>query len=199
MNISNVSFYDSDLTLHSGALGAGLAIFSKFPIIATAVHPYSLNGAPMDVAAGDWFVGKAAASVVILHPVLGQVQIFNTHVSQLLTIYNNLTNSMHDFPQLFAKGGEDGPEYNRAHRLVNAWEFAKLARQAAEMGRYVIAVSMPIFLFEQECSSFSSGRRFQQYSHNVANNCHTRACSSLRFMARHPPDRKLVVFSFLTR
>jgi len=42
--------------------------------------------------------------------------------------------------QLFAKGGEDGPEYNRAHRLVNAWEFAKLARQAAEIGRYVIAV-----------------------------------------------------------
>lgn len=41
---------------------------------------------------------------------------------------------------MFAKGGEDGPEYNRAHRLVNAWEFAKLARQAAEIGRYVIAV-----------------------------------------------------------
>jgi len=42
---------------------------------------------------------------------------------------------------LFAKGGEDGPEYNRAHRLVNAWEFAKLARHAAEVGKYVIAVS----------------------------------------------------------
>ena len=41
---------------------------------------------------------------------------------------------------MFAKGGEDGPEYNRAHRLVNAWEFAKLTRQAAEMGRYVVAV-----------------------------------------------------------
>ena len=41
--------------------------------------------------------------------------------------------------QLFAKGGEDGPEFLRAHRLVGAWEFAKLARQAAEMGRYVIA------------------------------------------------------------
>lgn len=42
--------------------------------------------------------------------------------------------------QLYAKGGEDGPEYNRAHRLVNAWELAKLARQAAEVGKYVIAV-----------------------------------------------------------
>ncbi|KAG6919027.1 hypothetical protein DXG01_009737 [Tephrocybe rancida] len=104
----------------SGALGAGLVIFSRFPIISTSVHPYSLNGAPIDVSAGDWFVGKAASSVILLHPVLGQVQVFNTH--------------------LFAKGGEDGPEYNRAHRLVNAWEFAKLTRQAAEVGRYVIAL-----------------------------------------------------------
>ncbi|KAJ3807299.1 inositol phosphophingolipids phospholipase C [Lentinula lateritia] len=104
---------------YSGALGAGLAIFSRFPIIATEIQPYSLNGAPIDVAGGDWFVGKAAASVIIIHPELGEVQIFNTH--------------------LYAKGGEDGPEHNRAHRLVNAWEFAKLARRAAELGRYVIA------------------------------------------------------------
>jgi sphingomyelin phosphodiesterase 2 len=104
---------------YSGALGAGLVIFSRFPIIASSVHPYSLNGAPIDVFAGDWFVGKAAASIVIEHPVLREVQIFNTH--------------------LFAQGGEDGPEHNRAHRLVNAWEFAKLAKQAADLGRYVIA------------------------------------------------------------
>ncbi|KAL1708754.1 Endonuclease/exonuclease/phosphatase [Schizophyllum commune] len=104
---------------YSGALGAGLAILSRYPIVATAVHPYSLNGAPIDVGAGDWFVGKAAASATLLHPRLGLLQVFNTH--------------------LFAKGGEDGPEYNRAHRLVNAWEIAKLARQSAELGRYVIA------------------------------------------------------------
>lgn len=48
--------------------------------------------------------------------------------------------------QLYAKGGEDGPEHNRAHRLVNAWELAKLARQAAELGKYVIAVFLlPLF------------------------------------------------------
>jgi sphingomyelin phosphodiesterase 2 len=40
-----------------------------------------LNGSPLDVIAGDWFVGKAAASVLIAHPTLGQVQVFNTHVS----------------------------------------------------------------------------------------------------------------------
>ncbi|KII93619.1 hypothetical protein PLICRDRAFT_87974 [Plicaturopsis crispa FD-325 SS-3] len=104
---------------YSGALGAGLVIFSRWPIVASSVYPYALNGAPTDVIAGDWFVGKAAASVVIAHPILGQVQIFNTH--------------------LFAKGGEGGPEHHRAHRLVNSWEFAKLVRTAAELGRYVIA------------------------------------------------------------
>ncbi|KAH7923233.1 hypothetical protein BV22DRAFT_1069085 [Leucogyrophana mollusca] len=104
---------------HSGALGAGLAILTKWPIVATSITPYSLNGEPIDAFGGDWFVGKGAGSVTILHPILGKVQIFDTH--------------------LYAKGGEDGPEYNRTHRLVNAWEFAKLTRTAAELGRYVIA------------------------------------------------------------
>ncbi|KAF8215938.1 Endonuclease/exonuclease/phosphatase [Mycena galopus ATCC 62051] len=94
---------DSVIKRLPGALGSGLALLSRFPIIGTSVHPYSLNGAPIDVAGGDWFVGKAAVSIIISHPVLGQVQVFNTH--------------------LYAKGGEDGPEYNRAHRIVNAWEF----------------------------------------------------------------------------
>ncbi|KIY73558.1 inositol phosphophingolipids phospholipase C [Cylindrobasidium torrendii FP15055 ss-10] len=129
---------------YSGALGAGLCIFSRFPIISTAVHPYSLNGEPLDVAAGDWFVGKAAASVVLLHPILGELQVFNTH--------------------LFAKGGEEGPEYRRAHRLVNAWEFAKLVRQAAELGRYVIAAgdfnsvpsTLPMTIIRDHASLYDS-------------------------------------------
>jgi hypothetical protein len=71
----------------SGAFGAGLALFSRFPITAASVHPYSLNGTPIDVSAGDWFVGKAAASIVISHPVLNEVQIFNTHVCLLILIH----------------------------------------------------------------------------------------------------------------
>ncbi|KAF5368387.1 hypothetical protein D9758_002166 [Tetrapyrgos nigripes] len=105
---------------YSGALGAGLAIFSRHPIIGAEIHPYSLNGEPMDVTGGDWMVGKAAASAIISHPILGHVQVINTH--------------------LYAKGGEDGPEHKRAHRLMGSWEFAKIARHAAELGRYVIAV-----------------------------------------------------------
>lgn len=65
----------------SGALGAGLALFSRYPIMETSIHPYSLNGSPIDVASGDWFVGKSAASTVIDHPTLGEVEVFNTHAS----------------------------------------------------------------------------------------------------------------------
>lgn len=90
---------------------------------------------------GDWFVGKAAVSIIVSHPLLGELQVFNTHVCQHGLSY---TISMYSRSlQLFAKGGESGPEHHRAHRLVNAWEFAKLARTAAELGRYVVAVSPP--------------------------------------------------------
>jgi len=100
--------------------------------------PYSLTGEPTDVFGGDWFVGKGAGSVIITHPVLGQVQLFVTHVSLLTYLLSYGIDSAHQF---CAKGGESGPEYNRTYRLVNAWEFAKVTRQAAELGRYVIAVS----------------------------------------------------------
>ncbi|KAG5219948.1 phospholipase type enzyme [Salix suchowensis] len=45
----------------SGALGAGLAIFSRFPIVASHIHPYSLNGSPIDVSAGDCYSNIEAA------------------------------------------------------------------------------------------------------------------------------------------
>lgn len=42
------------IRLHSGALGAGLAIFSAYPIRESHTWAYSLNGSPLDVAGGDW-------------------------------------------------------------------------------------------------------------------------------------------------
>jgi sphingomyelin phosphodiesterase 2 len=80
---------DTCLTIYplSGALGAGLAFFSKYPLIGASVHPYSLNGSPIDVTGGDWFVGKAATSIIIEHPLLGEVEIFNTHVREMSRQY----------------------------------------------------------------------------------------------------------------
>ncbi|PWN20094.1 DNase I-like protein [Microstroma glucosiphilum] len=105
---------------YSGAFGSGLAILSRFPIFATHTQPYTLNGLPLNVGQGDWFVGKAAGSISID---LGDgilVDVFNTHT--------------------VAAGGEDGPEMLRAHRLMQAWELSKLVQNSAEKGRHAIAV-----------------------------------------------------------
>ncbi|KAJ3557245.1 hypothetical protein NM688_g1576 [Phlebia brevispora] len=73
---------------------SGLVVFSRYPILEATVHPYSLDGSPIDVLAGDCS---------------------------------------------FIMGGDEDPDHFKTHRLVSAWEFAKLARQSAEMGRDVIA------------------------------------------------------------
>lgn len=65
---------------YSGALGAGVAILSRYPVIETSSFSYSHNGSPIDVASGDWIVGKGLFSVLLSHPILDEVEIFNTHV-----------------------------------------------------------------------------------------------------------------------
>lgn len=66
---------------YSGAFGSGLAILSRFPIVATHTHPYSLNGQPIDVGHGDWFVGKAAGCVTLDLGGSLLVDVYDTHVS----------------------------------------------------------------------------------------------------------------------
>lgn len=66
--------------MDSGALGSGLAIFTRFPLISAQALPYSLSGSPAQAIAGDFFVKKAAGNVVILHPLLGEVEIWTNHV-----------------------------------------------------------------------------------------------------------------------
>jgi hypothetical protein len=66
-----------------GALGSGLAIFTKYPIISAEAHPYSLSGCPHHPTEGDFFVNKAAGCIVLLHPYLGEVEVWSTHVSLL--------------------------------------------------------------------------------------------------------------------
>ena len=68
----------------SGALGSGLAIFTRFPLISAQALPYSLSGSPAQAFAGDFFVKKAAGNVVILHPLLGEVEIWTNHVGGIL-------------------------------------------------------------------------------------------------------------------
>ncbi|KZV93680.1 hypothetical protein EXIGLDRAFT_767788 [Exidia glandulosa HHB12029] len=106
----------------TGALGAGLAIFSAYPIRESHTYAYSLNGSPLDVAGGDWYVGKGVGSIVVRPDFLNgqEIEVFTTH--------------------FHAKGGDDGPEVSRAHRLGHAWELANIIRASAERGRWTIAM-----------------------------------------------------------
>lgn len=69
---------------HRGALGSGLTIFTRYPLISARVMPYDLSGTPQQAVAGDFFVNKSAANVVVLHPILGELEIWTTHVSTCL-------------------------------------------------------------------------------------------------------------------
>lgn len=59
-----------------------------------------------------------------------------------------------DTLQLYAKGGDDGPETNRATRISNAWEMAKLVRNSLARRRHVICVRvsllLPIYIINRE-------------------------------------------------
>ncbi|GAA96490.1 hypothetical protein E5Q_03158 [Mixia osmundae IAM 14324] len=103
---------------YSGALGSGLLMLSRHPIVESNINPYRLNGQPLHVIQGDWFVGKAAGSIVVDVPGVGLVEVFNTH--------------------LHAPGGEGPDEWRRAHRLSQAYELGKLADAASLKGRHAV-------------------------------------------------------------
>lgn len=102
---------------HSAALGAGLAILSRYPIIESHFYAYALNGHALHFIEGDFFVGKAVGSCLLDVPLVGQVEVFSTHLY-----------APHDVP---------APEWKRAHRTAQAWELGKLAKASAERGRTV--------------------------------------------------------------
>ncbi|KAL4752755.1 hypothetical protein BDW72DRAFT_58257 [Aspergillus terricola var. indicus] len=105
-----------------GIWGAGLAIFSKWPIEQSSMHAYPLNGRPTAFFRGDWFVGKGVACARIRY---GQgshdvAEVFCTH--------------------LHAPYEQEPHDSYLAHRTAQAWEIAKLMRGAAERGHLIIGL-----------------------------------------------------------
>ncbi|KAI9287446.1 Endonuclease/exonuclease/phosphatase [Umbelopsis sp. AD052] len=103
---------------YSGALGSGLAILSKFPIIEQSYFRYALSGRPLKVFHGDFYVGKGCGSVCVDHPEAGLIDIYTTHLHA---------------------GYGRRKEYE-GHRITEAWELTKLFRSSAASGRHVIAL-----------------------------------------------------------
>ncbi|KAL8675048.1 MAG: hypothetical protein Q9168_000531 [Polycauliona sp. 1 TL-2023] len=107
---------------HSGIFGGGLAILSKWPIVESNMVRYPLNGRPTAFFRGDWYVGKGVACASIQ---TGQgresiVEVFCTH--------------------LHAPYAPESEDSYMCHRTAQAWEIARLMRQATERGHAVIGL-----------------------------------------------------------
>ena len=70
----------------SGAVGSGLAVFSKFPIEDAWWKGFTLTGKAHRIFDGDWFAGKGIGAVRIKHPIIGDIDVFNTHVPKCILL-----------------------------------------------------------------------------------------------------------------
>ncbi|KAL8999230.1 MAG: hypothetical protein Q9169_001895 [Polycauliona sp. 2 TL-2023] len=107
---------------HSGIFGGGLAVLSKWPIVESNMVRYPLNGRPTAFFRGDWYVGKgvACASIQTAQGRESIVDVFCTH--------------------LHAPYAPESEDSYMCHRTAQAWEIARLMRQAAERGHAVIGL-----------------------------------------------------------
>lgn len=64
----------------NSVVGSGLAVLSKWEIVARDFVGFSVCGEPGHIG-GDWYAGKGVGSIVLNIERVGEVEIFNTHVS----------------------------------------------------------------------------------------------------------------------
>lgn len=107
---------DTCFSFFSGVFGSGLTVFSKFPIISSSFYPFILNGKPLQVFHGDYYVGKGVGTVRLNHPQLGYLDVFNTHLH-----------------------AGYGDRY-KAHRAAQCWQLANLLRSFVIAGNHVVMV-----------------------------------------------------------
>ncbi|KAI0432130.1 Endonuclease/exonuclease/phosphatase [Xylaria sp. FL1042] len=110
---------------HSGAFSCGLVILSRWPIEESSMVPFSFCGRPSGLLRGDLFVGSQGVACARIRYGEGEedvVEVFNTNTH---TSYGEpLRNSSYI-----------------VHRLSQAWEIAKLVRNAAERGHLAVVLA----------------------------------------------------------
>ncbi|GAP85958.1 putative inositol phosphosphingolipids phospholipase C [Rosellinia necatrix] len=106
---------------HSGAFSCGLVILSRWPIEESSMVPFPLCGRPAGLLRGGVFVGTQGVACARIRYGEGEedvVEVFNTNT------HPSYENSSYDI-----------------HRLSQAWEIAKLARNAAERGHLAVVLA----------------------------------------------------------
>ncbi|XP_039964966.1 putative neutral sphingomyelinase [Bactrocera neohumeralis] len=91
---------------YSGVIGSGLLVLSKYPILSSFFHPWSVNGYFHRIQHADWFGGKGVGLCRILVD-KHVVHLYNTH---LHAEYNN-----------------NNDDY-KTHRVIQAFDTAQFIR-----------------------------------------------------------------------
>ncbi|KAI3342967.1 Endonuclease/exonuclease/phosphatase [Ustulina deusta] len=110
---------------HTGAFSCGLVILSRWPIEESSMVPFSFCGRPSGLFRGDLLVGSRGVACARIRYGEGEediVEVFNTNTH---TSYGD-------------------PSRNNSyiiHRLSQAWEIAKLVRNAAERGHLAVVLA----------------------------------------------------------
>lgn len=123
------SYFPYHKYFYSGILsGPGLLVISKWPIASASLYRYPINGRPSAFFRGDWYVGKAAASVVIQPPptIVDETQV-NVCPIELISTH------------LHAPYGPGDAAYT-CHRTAQAWDLVHLAKRASDLGHAVVVL-----------------------------------------------------------
>ncbi|CAJ0930012.1 unnamed protein product, partial [Mesorhabditis belari] len=101
---------------HSGFTGSGVAVISKYPIVSTLMHRYSLNGFAHHIHRGDWFGGKVVGMVELE---IGELRV-NFYATHLHAEYNRLN------------------DLYLPHRLAQSFELSQFVRHTSRGADFVI-------------------------------------------------------------
>lgn len=125
---------------YSGILaGPGLAVFSRWPIESAWIYKFPLNGRPSAFWRGDWYVGKAAGSCVIVHPSGRRLEVINAH--------------------LHAPYASTGDAAYECHRAAQAWDLSGIVKRSSRGGHTTFVTG------DLNTRPQSVGLKLLQYSH----------------------------------
>ncbi|KAI0512462.1 Endonuclease/exonuclease/phosphatase [Xylaria bambusicola] len=110
---------------HSGAFSCGLAILSRWPIEESNMVPFSFCGRPSGLFRGDLLVGSQGVACARIRYGEGE--------EDVVEVFNTNTNSSY--------GDHSRNDRYIIHRLSQAWEIAKLVRNAAERGHLAVVLA----------------------------------------------------------
>ncbi|XP_017029827.1 putative neutral sphingomyelinase [Drosophila kikkawai] len=153
---------------HSGVMGAGLLVLSKYPILGTLFHAWSVNGYFHRIQHADWFGGKGVGLCRIL--VNGQmVHLYNAH--------------------LHAEYDNANDEY-KTHRVIQAFDTAQFIEAtrgnsvlqilAGDLNAQPQDISYKVLLYTSKMLDSCASDTFR------TNECEHNSYTSPRARARNP-------------